>query len=142
MYLLDTNIVSLFEPRRRAESAAFIAWLQRSDAMLFLSTLTVMEIEAGILKLRREDKHARANQLTLFRDGLIADFADRILPLTINVALAAAHLAEKALPNVVERVDLMIAATAHAHGLIIITRNMRHFHPTGVAVLDPTALSD
>ena len=79
MYLLDTNVVSLFEARRREQAAPFIAWVRRHDPLLFLSVVTLMEIEAGILKLRREDKAARADQLVLFRDGILADFGDRVL---------------------------------------------------------------
>jgi len=137
MYLLDTNIVSLFDPRRAAEAGPVIGWLRRHDPLLYLSTITLTEIETGILKLRRELKEARANQLALLRDGLIADFRDRLLPLDIEVALTMARLADAIRPAVIERVDLIIAATASVHGLTVLTRNVRHFAPTGVPVIDP-----
>lgn len=54
VYLLDTNIVSLFDPRRARESAPVIQWIRENDSLLFLSTITLTEIEAGILKLNRE----------------------------------------------------------------------------------------
>ena len=72
MYLLDTTAASLFDPRRQKEAASFIDWVRSHDALLFLSTITLTEIETGILKLVREDKLQRASQLVEFRDGLIA----------------------------------------------------------------------
>lgn len=137
MYLLDTNIVSLFDPRRAKEAAPVIEWLREHDPLLFLSTITLTEIEAGILKLIREEKQARANQLVALRDGLIADFSDRLLPLDVDVALTLARLAEAVRPMVIERVDLIIAATAKVHDLTVLSRNIRHFEPTGVPVIDP-----
>ena len=137
VYLVDTNIVSLFDPRRTNEAAPVVEWMRQHDPLLFLSTITLTEIEAGILKLIREGKRTRANQLLALRDGLIADFKDRLLPLDVAVALMLARLAEAARPKVIERVDLTIAATAKVHGLTVLSRNIRHFEPTGVAVLDP-----
>jgi toxin FitB len=111
--------------------------MRQHDPLLFLSTITLTEIEAGILKLIREGKRTRANQLLALRDGLIADFKDRLLQLDVAVALMLARLAEAVRPKVIERVDLIIAATAKVHDLTVLTRNIRHFEPTGVAVLDP-----
>lgn len=137
MYLLDTNIASLFDPRRRREAERVCDWLREHDPLLFLSTITLTEIEAGILKLRREGKEARADQIVTMRDGLIADFRDRLLPLDVDVALTLARITESIRPMVIERTDLIIAATAQVHGLTVLTRNVRHFEPTGVAVIDP-----
>src|SRR5437899_2592359 len=135
MYLLDTSIVSLFHHRRRAEAEPVIAWMRQHDPLLFMSTVTLTDIEAGILKLAREDKHARAKQLAQLRDGLIGDFADRILPMDMPVALTVARLAETLRPMVIERADLIIAATAKVHNLTVLTRNIRHFEPTGVPAI-------
>jgi toxin FitB len=137
MYLLDTSIVSLFDPRRRAKAGPILEWMRRHDPLLFLSTVTLTDIEAGILKLAREEKHARATRLAQLRDGLIADFADRLLPTDVAVALAIARLAEAVRPMVIERADLTIAATAKVHGLTVLTRNVRHFEPAGVPTIDP-----
>jgi predicted nucleic acid-binding protein len=95
VYLLDTNIVSLFDPRRANEAAPVLEWMRQHDPLLFLSTITLTEIEAGILKLMREGKRTRANQLLALRDGLIADFKDRLLPLDVAVALMLAPLADQ-----------------------------------------------
>jgi hypothetical protein len=137
MYLLDTNIVALFDPRRANEAAHVVQWLRENDPLLFLSTITITEIEAGILKLTREHKDARSRQLAALRDGLIADFKDRLLPLDVEVALTVARLADAVRPMVIERTDLIIAATARVHGLAVLTRNLRHFVPTGVPAIDP-----
>jgi hypothetical protein len=137
VYLLDTNIVSLFDPRRANEAAPFLEWMRQHDPLLFLSTITLTEIEAGILKLIREGKRARAHQIVALRDGLIADFKDRLLPLDVDVALTLARLAQAVRPKVIERVDLIIAATAKVHDLTVLSRNVRHFEPTGVAIIDP-----
>jgi predicted nucleic acid-binding protein len=83
-----------------------------------------------VLKLIREGKRTRANQLLALRDGLIADFKDRLLPLDVAVALMLGRLAEAARPKVIERVDLIIAATAKVHGLTGLSRSIRHFEPT------------
>ena len=137
MYLLDTNIVSLFDPRRSAEAAPVLAWMRDHDSELFLSTITLTEIEAGILKLKRERKEARARLLVALRDGLVSDFRSRLLPLDVEVALTVARLAEAVRPTVIERVDLIIAATARVHALTLLTRNVRHFEHTGVPIVDP-----
>ena len=139
MYLLDTNVVSLFDPRPRPEAGPFVAWARRNDRLLFVSTITLTEIEAGLLKLVRDGKRQRANQLARLRDGLIADYGSRLLPLDAAVALAIARIAEASRPRVIERNDLIIAATAKVHNLTVLTRNLRHFAPTGVPAADPLA---
>jgi hypothetical protein len=137
MYLLDTMAASLFDPRRQREAASFINWVRLNDSALFLSTITLTEIEAGILKLVREDKLQRASQLAEFRDGLIACYQDRLLPVDVEVALTVARISDVIRPRVIELPDLIIAATARVHSLTVVTRNLRHFVPTGVPVVDP-----
>ena len=137
MYLLDTNIVSLLDPRRREGAGEIPAWIRRNGARLSLSAVTLMELEAGVLKLRREGKHKRADEYGGLRRAIVEDFAERVLSFDAAVALAAARLAEAARPAVIEWKDLVIAATAKVHGLTILTRNLRHFAPSGVSAIDP-----
>jgi len=137
MYLLDTNVISLFDPRRMERESGVIEKLRRIDDRSYLSVLTLAEIEAGILKLGREDKLQRARQLAAFRDGLITIWSERILPLTTEIALVMPQIAERARPTVVETIDLMIAATASVNGYTVVTRNGRHFELTGVPWVDP-----
>lgn len=138
MYLLDTNIISLLDPRRQALVPGLIPWLRRNGGRLFLSVITLTELEAGILKLRREGKDKRADEFESLRQAIEADFGDRILPMDAPVALAVAHISEAARPSVIELADLIVAATAQVHGLAVMTRNRRHFEPTGLNVVDPT----
>jgi len=143
MYLLDTNIVSLLDARRQATAPELVAWLERNGAFLFLSAMTIAEMQAGILKLRREGKEARAEEIEALLAAILADFGDRVLPMDAAVALRLAQLAEAARPQVIELADLVIAATAAANGLVVLTRNVRHFIPTGVEARDPlTSLPD
>lgn len=138
MYLLDTTIVSLFDPYRRAAPPPEVkAWLRDNDAALFVSVLSLMEIEAGLLKLLRERKHQRAGQIESLRDAIVAGFSDRLLPVGVDIALETARLSDAIRPMVIEQTDLIIAATAKAHRLTVLTRNLRHFTPTGVPCLDP-----
>jgi hypothetical protein len=120
VYLLDTNIISLLDPRRQALVPGLVPWLRRNGAHLFLSVITLTELEAGILKLRRDAKDKRAAEFETLREATVA------------------HLSEAARPHVIELADLIVAATAQVHGLIVMTRNTRHFEPTGLAVVDPT----
>jgi hypothetical protein len=138
-YLLDTTVASLFDPRRRERAAPVIAWLRRNDRALRISAVTILEIEAGLLKLRREGKDKRAGEIETLRDGLTADFAERLLPMDAAVALAAARLAEALRPAVLDWKDLVIAAMARVHGATVLTANLRHFAATGVPALDPMA---
>ena len=139
MYLLDTNIISLLDPRRLSHNPTLVPWLRRNGAHLFLSAITLTELESGILKLRRESKDKRAGEFEALRDAIQDDFSDRILPLDASVALAIARLAEQARPKTIDLADLIVAATAHVHGLRVLTRNLRHIEPTGVPAIDPTS---
>lgn len=139
MYLLDTNIVSRLDPRRHGSAPALVGWISRNGAHLFLSALTFTELEAGILKLRREGKRERADELTALARAILDDFGERVLAIDAPVALEAARLAEVARPMTLDAPDLLIAATAKAHGLTVLTHNLRHFTPTGVPALDPLA---
>jgi predicted nucleic acid-binding protein len=139
VYLLDTNIVSLLDPRRHAGAGGLVAWIRRNGAHLWLSVVTLLELEAGVLKLRREDKDKRADEYEALRSAIETDFGPRRLSFDAAVALTAARLAEAARPAVIEWKDLVIAATARTHGATILTRNLRHFAVTGVAALDPVA---
>lgn len=139
MYLLDTNVISLRDPRRRETAAAFVEWMERNGAALFLSAVTLAEMEAGVLKLHRQGKTARAQQLAELIAAILADFGDRILPMDAAVARTVARLADRCFPTTIELADLIVAATADVHSLIVLTRNTRHFEPTGVAYSDPIA---
>jgi predicted nucleic acid-binding protein len=138
VFLLGTNIVSLLDARRHGLHPGLVPRLRRNGPYIYLSVITSTELEAGILKLRRDTKIKRANEFAALRDRIMGDFADRILPVSANVALEAARLADIARPQHIELADLIVAATAKTHGLCVLTRNLRHFVPTGVTTIDPT----
>lgn len=137
MYLVDTNVVSALDARRSRAAADLVAWLNRNHAVLYLSPVTILEIEVGRLKLARTGRDERAAEIQAMLDLVHRQFMDRLLPIGVDVALAAAALAERCRAQVVDVKDLLIAATAQVHGFTVLTRKLRHFRPTGVPAIDP-----
>ena len=139
MYLLDTNVVSMLDPRRHAHAPALIEWLDRNGASLFLSVVTIAEMDAGVLKLRRERKSKRADELAGLVTSILTDFGDRVLPVDIETARHVARLGEQSHRQPISLSDLIIAATATRHGLVLLTRNMDEISRLGIAARDPFA---
>lgn len=134
MWLLDTVVLS--ELRKRTPNQAVLSWLtQQQDTSLFLSVVSLGEIERGIEKQRLVNAHFAA-ELSHWLETLQTLYAERILPVTPPIARRWGALSAQ-LGN--DGVDLLIAATAIGHGLVVVTRNTRHFAPTGVRVLNPFA---
>jgi toxin FitB len=100
---------------------------------LYLSVVTIGEIEKGIAKQRRRDP-AFARRLAAWLDGVLRHYAARVLPVDVNVARRWGRLADA---HGHAGADLLIAATALEHGLTVVTRNTRHFERTGAVLLDP-----
>ena len=139
MYLLDTNVVSMLDPRRQEHAPKLIEWLSQNGASLFLSVMTVTEMDAGVLKLRREGKHERADQIAGLVTAILTDFADRVLAIDLETSRHIAKLGEATYRQPVALPDLIIAATAVRHGLIVLTRNMSEFGRLAVPAIDPLA---
>jgi len=139
-YLLDTSVLSLLAPGKRLPGPALAAWMQAHSATLYLSAVTVAEIEQGICKLRRAGGVERADQLTSWLDALIAQGEERIVPFDAHVGRIAGALSEKATASGRHPgfADVAIAATALARGLVVLTCNGKHFEPLGVNYVDPT----
>ncbi len=130
MILLDTVIVS--ELRKARPNPRVMAWMRGlRETDVFLSVVTIGEIERGISKVRDSDF---ALALTRWLEELLRFYGDRILPVTPDVARRWGRLSADIGH---EGADLLLAATAAAHGLTVATRNVRHFTPTGVPVFDP-----
>jgi predicted nucleic acid-binding protein len=136
-YLLDTNIVAMLDPRRRDRESALIAWLERNGAGVFLSVMTIAEMDTGVLKLRRARKTSRADQLAGLMASILTDFGDRVLPLDLETARHVARLAEATHRQPVALADLIIAATAVRHGLVLLTRNLKEIGRLGIGARDP-----
>lgn len=131
MYLLDTNILS--ELRRPKPHGAVLAWLEGvADTDLYLSAVTVGEIQAGIEITRRQDA-AKAAEIEAWLDAVVE--TRHVLPMDGRVFREWARLMHGKPDTLIE--DAMIAATARVHGLTVVTRNMRDFQSFGVPLLDP-----
>jgi len=136
MFVLDTNVVS--ELRKAASTKAHprvVAWASSiRPAALFLSVVTLMEIEQGILQLERRDLRQGAVIRHWFVRQVQPAFAGRVLPIDDTVALRCARLH---VPDPRNERDALIAATALVHGMTVVTRNTADFASTGVPLLDP-----
>jgi len=134
MFLIDTNVMS--EIRRRNQAHPSVRdWAARQwRGNLHLSVVTILEAQLGGLSLRRRDSAQGDVFLSWVRDDLVTGFAERILPLSTEIALACAALH---VPNRRPERDAWIAATALVHGLTVVTRNTRDFEGTGVRLLNP-----
>jgi len=135
-YLLDTNVISeLREPRSSPPDARVLRWATNIPlSSLFLSAITIMELELGTLKLERRDPVQAAVLRSWLTQYVLPGFSGRIVPVDTEIAqrCAALHV-----PTRISDLDALIAATAHVNGMTVVTRNMSHFAPTGVAILNP-----
>lgn len=136
MFLLDTNVVS--ELRKagygRADPAV-VAWCQDQDAAtLFISALTLMELEIGVLRIERRDPEQGASLRRWMDERVVPEFAGRTLPVDAAVALRCARLH---VPDPRSDRDALIAATALVHAMIVVTRNTADFAATRVPLFDP-----
>lgn len=136
MYLLDTNALSELRKRRSGKiNPAVEAWAGTVDqAELYLSVITIMEVELGIALLERRDAQQAGVLRLWLHDKVMPAFAGRILPIDTPIALRCARLH---VPDTKSERDAWIAATGLAHDLTIVTRNVADFVGTGVTLLDP-----
>jgi predicted nucleic acid-binding protein len=136
MFVLDTNILSELRRPTRSNSRV-LAWASSQPvAAQFVSAITVLELELGVLQKERKDA-AQGAVLRAWLDGkVLPQFAGRILPLDQTVALRCARLH---VPDPRAERDAIIAATALVHGMTIVTRNAADFEATGVPVINPWA---
>ncbi|MGY3606025.1 MULTISPECIES: PIN domain-containing protein [unclassified Bradyrhizobium] len=138
-YLVDTNIISAVAPTSAVTPQQLVAWMDSHSLALFLSAVTVAEIADGIAKAKREGAKRKASGLSDWLRTVLHLYGDRVLPFDTPTAEIAGQLTDLARSrgHAPGFADVAIAATAHWHKLTLLTRNVRHFAPMDVTVIDP-----
>ncbi|WP_415879869.1 type II toxin-antitoxin system VapC family toxin [Methylomonas sp. TEB] len=136
MYVLDTNVVSELRKIRIGKANANVAaWADSVDAAdLFLSVITLMELELGVLSIERKDASQGAVLRAWLEQQVLPEFSERTLPVDTAVTLRCAKLH---VPDKRGERDALIAAAALMHGMTLVTRNVADFQATGVTILNP-----
>lgn len=135
-YLLDTNVLSELRKIRAGKADQNVAaWAESVDAAdLFVSAISIMELELGILSIERRDATQGAALRAWLEQHVLPEFAGRTLPVDTAIAQRCARLH---VPDKRGERDALIAATALVHGMTVVTRNVADFQSTGVALLNP-----
>jgi predicted nucleic acid-binding protein len=141
-WLFDTSVLSAFAPGRPTLPANIGLWVENRSDELFLSTVAVMEVGAGVAKLRRTGAARRANILETWLGNILDLYRERILPFDLAAAHIAGELHDVAIligrhPGLA---DIAIAAIAKSRGLVVLTVNHRHFNPLDIETLNPLEL--
>lgn len=131
MFLLDTDVLS--ELRKRNRNRNVVHWVESHWASIYISVITIGEIERGI-EQQRQQNPAFAEELAAWLARVLSGYGDRVLPVDVAIARRWGQLPGNIRHNVA---DLLIAATALENDLTVVTRNIRHFAPTGVPTLNP-----
>ena len=136
MYLIDTNVISEMRKARSGKIDPQVQrWLESVPlASLYLSAVSISEIEIGVLRIERRDLTQGAMFRSWLEERVLPDFEGRILPVNVPVARQCATLQ---VPNPQADCDAFIAATALVHGMQMVTRNTRDFERMGVNPLNP-----
>jgi len=137
-HLIDTNVWSELRNRGRADINVR-NWAETANpADLYLSAVTVFELERGVLLIERRDSQQGSRLRRWLEQQVLEPFESQILPVDTVIArrCAALHV-----PDPKPERDALIAATALTHGLTVVTRNVGDFEPMGVALLNPWAAS-
>jgi hypothetical protein len=136
MYLLDTNVISeLRKVKSGKADKNVVFWAQTiSVTRQFLSVVTVLELEMGLLLVERRDPAQAMVLRAWLNSQVLPAFSERILSIDTAVALCCAKLH---VPNPCSERDAFIAATALVHGMTVVTRNVDDFKATGVDILNP-----
>jgi toxin FitB len=134
MFILDTNVVSELRKGTKAHRTVR-TWAQALPAAsLYLSAISILELEIGILLVERREQKQGVVLRAWMDNHVLPTFAGRILAIDTAVAQRCAALQ---VPNPPSDRDAIVAATALVHGMTVATRNVKHFQPTGVAIVDP-----
>ena len=136
MYVVDTNVLSeLRKVRLGTADANVTAWAESVDAAeLYVSVISLMELELGVLSIERRDASQGAMLRAWLEQKVLPEFAERTLPIDTAVALRCARVHG---PDKRGGRDGLIAATALIHRMTVVTRNVADFEPTGVSMINP-----
>ncbi len=136
MYVLDTNVLS--ELRKAGSNKAnenVVKWAKSvSTSSLFISSISILEIEMGILQLERKDPKQASVYNTWLKDHVLMAFSDRVLSFDTSIALKCAQLH---VPDPKSERDAMIAATSIVHGFTLVSRNESDFQHINVKLINP-----
>jgi len=140
MFVLDTNVVSELRKVRLGKADSNVAaWAESVDAAdIFVSAITIMELELGVLSIERKDATQGAILRSWLEQHVLPEFSGRTLPVDTAVAQRCARLH---VPDKRGERDALIAATALVHGMTVITRNVDDFKLTGVTIINPWEFS-
>ncbi len=136
MFILDTNVVSELRKIRLGKADPHVAqWADNVDADgLYLSAITILELEIGVLQIERRDREQGRRLRGWLETTVLPEFEGRIFPVDTAVAQRCARLH---VPDPRAERDAMIAATALVHRMTVVTRNVADFAATGVPLLNP-----
>jgi len=136
MYLLDTDVISEIRKGDKANPGvrAFFGDTSRESVDLYLSVVTIGELRQGVERIRHRGDDAQAKRLGRWLKQMTMTYAESILPFDEETAHVWGRLR---VPNPENPLDKQIAATALIHDLAVVTRNVSHFAPTGVRVVNP-----
>lgn len=136
MFLLDTNVISELRKAQSGKADAHVvAWASAvPPETLYLSVITVLELEMGVLAMERRDPAQGALLRQWLENQVLPSFEGRILPIDTSVARTCAGLH---VPDKRAERDAMIAATAVIHRLTVVTRNVTDFDVTGLGIINP-----
>jgi predicted nucleic acid-binding protein len=137
MYLLDTNVVSELRKGKNAHRSVRTWADALPSASLFLSAISILELEIGVLLLERRDRKQGAVLRTWMDGHVLPTFSGRILAIDTVVAQRCATLH---VPDPPSDRDALIAATALVHGMVVATRNVNHFQFRGLSLVNPWQL--
>jgi hypothetical protein len=136
VYLVDTNVVSEIRKKERANKGvrAFFRRAAKEDIDLYMSVVTVGELRRGVEIVRHRGDSAQTAALEAWLTAVLSEFAQNILPVDEDIGQLWGRLR---VPHPEHALDKLIAATGLIHDLIVVTRNVDDFSPTGVRVLNP-----
>jgi len=141
MFVLDTNVVSELRKAKagKADKNVTLWAAAKPPGGLFLSAITILELEIGVCLIERRDPIQGAVLRSWMDGSVLPAFAGRVLAVDTAVAKRCARLH---VPDPCADRDALIAATALVHGMTVVTRNVADFRPTGVRTLNPWTNSD